>query len=291
MRVGLFPGQGLGARHVLDALPHDDPHVRIADEVLGYRVLQRVESVARRPTATLPTSLAQPAIFTAGVASYRRAQAAGDVPDCLLGHSLGEYAALVAGGAMSFEQALGVVAVRGEVMQAAGRNHAGAMAAVIGLDLGHIEQIALNTGVDIANDNAPGQVVLAGLEDRIAQAAAAARAAGGRSILLDVAGAFHSLAMTTAAEPLRDALDHIEIRSPGNPVLSNVTARPYRAPGEIRRLLVEQLTKPVRFREGVEWLWRCGIRTFVDYGPGRVVSGLAQRTFDAAAKREVTVNV
>lgn len=291
MRVGLFPGQGLGAGHVLDALPQDDPHIRIADEVLGYRLLQRVESVARKPSATLPTALAQPAIFTAGVVAFRRAQSEKDVPDCLLGHSLGEYAALVAGGAMSFEQTLRVVAVRGESMQGAGRTHSGAMAAVIGLDLDDVEQIARNSGVHLANDNAPGQVVLAGPEDRIANAAGGVRAAGGRSILLDVSGAFHSPSMASAAEPLRDALDYVEIRSPRIPVLSNVTARPYRAPGEIRRLLIEQLTCPVRFRDALEWLWRCGVRNFMDYGPGSVVAGLAQRTFRALGEREVAVNV
>lgn len=290
MRVGLFPGQGLNAEQVLGGLAEGDPLVRVADEVLGYRLRQRVASVASRPSASLPTSLAQPAIFTAGVGAYRRAADSGTVVDALLGHSLGEYAALVAGGSLTFEDGLQAVAARGEAMQAVGRIAPGTMAAVLGLDLDRVADIAAAAGVEIANDNAPGQLVIAGPEEGIARAAAETRSAGGRAILLQVSGAFHTPAMEAATAQVRAALEAVEVRSPRLPVVSNVAARPYRSPDDIVGQLVRQVTERVRFREALEWLWSCGFDDFVDFGPGRVVGGLASKTFKALSRPEVTAH-
>lgn len=277
MKVGLFPGQGISARVLLEALPAGDPLVARASEVLCYDLRRRVESVAQRKRPILPTSLAQPAIFTASVVSWYRQEDGGC--DVLLGHSLGEYAALVVGEAMTFEHGLCVVQVRGEVMHSIASRAHGGMAAVIDVPLEVCEEIAESAGAAVANDNAPGQVVIAGDDDALAACAEQARSRGGRVIRLEVTAPFHTAAMASAAPMLRDALDHVSIRSPQLPVLSNVTAQPYRAPGEIRRLLVDQLSSRVRFRESLQRLWEQGNREFHDFGPGRVAGGLAARTF------------
>lgn len=277
MKVGLFPGQGVPVADVLEALPAGDPTVETANDVLCLDLRKRVEQVARRNRAVMPTSLAQPAIFTASIAAWiRRA----DEPcDCFLGHSVGEYAALVAAGAISFEQGLCVVQVRGDAMDKAARATDGGMVAVLGLELPEVARIAEANGVTIANDNCPGQVVLAGGTEALDQAASIVRATGGRAVRLDVTGPFHTRHVAPAAPALRDVLDHVSIRSPRVPVISNVSTMPYRAPGEIRKLLVEQLTAPVRFRESLQRLWHSGITEACDFGPGQVVAGLAKRTF------------
>jgi [acyl-carrier-protein] S-malonyltransferase len=197
------------------------------------------------------------------------------------GHSLGEYAALVAAGAAGFDEALQTVRSRGVAMQDASRGAPGGMAAVLGLSLSNASDIAERSGVAVANDNAPGQVVLSGTTDGLTKAAGMVVAAGGRSVLLDVGGAFHTAAMTPAVEPFGRALEACDFKLPSTPVISNVTARPYQSPEEIRDLLLEQLTGSVRFRESLEWLWSRGVREFQDFGPGQVVAGLCKRTFRA----------
>jgi [acyl-carrier-protein] S-malonyltransferase len=287
MIVALFPGQGIPARSVLEALSPDDPLLDTASRVLGYEVRRKVEIAARRKGAMLPTSLAQPAIFTASLIEYFRAGRPDY--DYLLGHSLGEYAALVAADAVGFEDALRCVAVRAAGMQNASRDAHGGMAAVLGLDLETTEDIAARVGVDVANDNAPEQTVLAGSERALAEAAAIVRSRGGRSVLLEVSGPFHTGAMEPAAPALRSALAETDLRTPRLPVLSNVTARPHGEPHVIADLLVQQLSTRVRFRESLEWLWDQGVSDFDDLGPGRVVGGLAQRCF-ASLRRGVTVD-
>jgi hypothetical protein len=139
------------------------------------------------------------------------------------------------------------------------------------------EDIARRAHVEVANDNAPGQVVLSGPERRLAEAAGMTRDLGGRAVLLEVAGPFHTPAMRQAATALRDALDDVELREPSVPVVANVTASPFRSPEDIRRLLVEQLTARVRFRESIAWMSSQGAEDFDDLGPGKVVEGLARK--------------
>jgi malonyl CoA-acyl carrier protein transacylase len=289
MTAGLFPGQGIPARTVLDALRSDDPLLASASDTLGYDLRRRVEIAARRKGVTLPTSLAQPAIFVASMMSFTaRWQPS---YDCFCGHSLGEYAALVAAGSLDFAAALGCVAVRAEAMQAASRTAHGGMAAVLGLELDAVEHIAAATGVEVANDNSPEQTVVAGPEDALGKAAAEVRAQGGRSVLLEVSGPFHTEAMAPAAGALEVALERVEIRAPRVPVVANVTALPYAGPSDIARSLVEQLSRRVRFRESLEWIWDQGTREFDDLGPGRVAAGLARRTFDdLESRRGVTAH-
>ena len=290
MAVGLFPGQGVAAADVYASLPARDELLTIADDVLGYDLRRRVESAARRKGAKLPTLLAQPALFVAGLISLRAARDEGRSFDAYAGHSLGEYAALVAGDAFSFESGLGAVKARAEAMEDAAQASVGGMVAILGLDLDEVASIAERAGAYVANDNAPGQVVVSGPEAALAAAGEAARERGARAVLLEVSGPFHSPAIAPAERPLREALDHIEVRVPAVPVVSNVSARPYRAPGEIRSLLVEQLTGRVRFRESLQWLWEHGYREHEDLGPGRVAAGLAQRTFRALEREGATVD-
>jgi len=279
MRLGLFPGQGVPARAVLAALPAGDPTLQRASDLLGYDLRKRVEQVARRQKAVMPTSLAQPAIFTASLAAF--ASHSGETFDCYLGHSVGEYAALVAGAAMTFDHGLDVVKVRGEAMERASLAAAGGMVVILDLTLAEAEAVAEDAGVTVANDNSPRQIVLAGDHDRLAVAASSAVAKGGRAVRLDVAGPFHTARLAPATPSVRAALDQIEIRLPQVMVVSNVSASGYRAPGEIRELLTQQFTTRVRFREALEGLWRKGVTDFHDFGPGKVVAGLAARTFDA----------
>jgi [acyl-carrier-protein] S-malonyltransferase len=290
LRVGLFPGQGVPALKVLNALSADDPLVATASEVVGFDVRRRVEIAARRKGASLPTVVAQPAIFVAGVSSLHRARDGQPTFDFLAGHSLGEYTALVAGGALDFEDALALVKARAEAMETAARSSPGAMAAVLGLDLAEVESIAGRAGAMVANDNAPGQVVVSGTEDALARTAALVRAAGARSVLLEVAGPFHTGSMAPASSALSDALDRVHVRMPSTPVVSNVTAKPYGSAEEIKELLIRQPTERVRFRESLEWVWGRGAREFHDLGPGTVVANLAQKTFRALEKSEVSIH-
>ena len=285
VKVGLFPGQGIPAGKVLEALAEFPSEVEVASKTLGYDLHRRVEVAARGRGTVLPTSVAQPAIFLCGVLGFEKRQSGAEF-EYLAGHSLGEYTALVAAGAMSFDDGLQAVAARGEAMEAAARINPGGMAAVMGLPSDEVRELAQSCRVAIANDNAPDQVVLSGSEEGLAKTAKVVRDKGGRAVLLEVSGAFHTDAMAPAEKTLADALQDIEIRMPQIPVVSNVTARPYQGVSEIRTLLVKQLVCPVRFRESLLWLYDKGVRDFVDVGPGSVVAGLAQRTFRFAAGAE-----
>lgn len=282
MTLGLFPGQGVKARQVYAALEPPSTTVSDANEILGIDLRRAVRDAARGSRRPFPTSLAQPAILTASIAGFERAREEGEPFHCFLGHSLGEYAALVAAGAIRFREALRVVAVRGRAMESAARRSGrGTMAALLGLDAGSVEAIAAASGACVANDNAPGQIVVSGTTEQVAIAARATAAARGRSVLLEVDGPYHSPAMAPAREAVENALMMAEVRVPKVPVVSNVTARQYRSPGEIRHLLVRQLTEKVLFRQALEHLWSRGVRTARDLGPGGVVGSLARKTFDS----------
>lgn len=285
MRLGLFPGQGVPATTVLEALDASDPFVVRASEVLGYDLRKKVASSATSKRATLPTWLAQPAIFTAGYCAYMHSVEDGETFEMFAGHSMGEYTALAAAGCFTFQQGLRLVHVRGLAMQRAAQQAPGGMVAILSLTGEEAEEIAAGSGASVANHNAPLQTVLSGTDASIAEASRLARERGGRAVLLGVAAPFHTIAMEPAAAPLGHALVYTTIRSPRVPVVSNVTARPYRHPGEIRRLLVQQLTHPVLFRQSLQWAFETGVDSFHDFGPGTVVDGLASKTFEE--KREV----
>lgn len=275
MKIGLFPGQGVSAKDTFEALPAGHRLVDKASEIIGSDLRRRVASAAVTRKAVLPTKLAQPAILVAGCIAYEESD--GDF-DMLAGHSMGEFTALCCAGAISFKDAVSLVALRGTAMQRAARSNPGGMLALVRLDTAIAEEISKRSGAAIANHNAPTQTVLSGSDQALAEASKLAAEAGGRAVLLAVSGPFHTSAMDAAIDPLADALMRVQVRSPRLPVISNVTARPYRAPGEIRKLLIEQLTSPVHFRQSLEWAARQGVTSYVDLGPGRVVGGLAHQT-------------
>jgi len=224
MKLGLFPGQGIPAQVVFEGLSSQDDLLAAAGDVLGFDLRKRVQIATRRKGAALPTLVAQPAILVAGVLAWRRARNEGRRWDCFAGHSLGEYTALVAAGALEPAGALAAVKVRAEGMEEASKASPGGMAAVLGLDLERVSDIAEQAGVVVANDNAPGQVVLSGREEGLAQAAEMVRAAGARSVLLEVAGPFHTPAMGAAATGLREALDRIDIAPAQGTALNDAIA-------------------------------------------------------------------
>jgi [acyl-carrier-protein] S-malonyltransferase len=194
------------------------------------------------------------------------------------GLSLGEFTALTAAGAMSFEDGLRVVQMRGRFMQEACDTTAGGMASIIGIDDTLLVEVCREADVDIANLNCPGQTVISGEKDKIARAIELAKARGAkRAIPLVVAGAYHSRLMLTAAEKVANALANLPMREPKVPVASNVTARPGKTVEEIKSLLVRQVTSPVRWSESMQGLISQGFTRFIELGPGNVLSGLMKR--------------
>lgn len=286
MRIGLFPGQGVASKDVLASLPEGDPLVVAASELLGYDLRRKVRQACRPTSPVLPTDLAQPAIFVAGQIALRDAEGSFDA---FFGHSLGEYTALAAGGAFSFKEGVRLVHERGVAMQRAAKLDPGGMVALLSLDGEAVAGICERTACLVANFNTPDQHVLSGSEEALADASRLAREAGGRAVLLPVSGPFHSPAMIPAAEQLGDALVQVSVRSPKTPVISGVTARPYRSPGEIRTLLLRQLTSPINFAQAIAWLISKGADEFRDLGPGRVVGDLTEKNRRAVHRREATV--
>jgi [acyl-carrier-protein] S-malonyltransferase len=241
----------------------DEPLLRRGLEILGFDPFPRLDEGTR---------FQQPALFLCSVAEWVRSGI--DQPVGAAGHSLGEYAALVAAGALDFDDAVRLVRVRAEAMADASDANPGAMLAVLGGDAHAVRALARDHDLVIANDNAPGQLVLAGAAEAVDAAEAAVTELGARARRLDVSGAFHSELMAPAAEPLADALREVEIREPRFPVISNGTARPFE---DVRSELVANLTRTVRWRETVLTLADAGAGEFVELGPGRVLGGLVRR--------------
>jgi [acyl-carrier-protein] S-malonyltransferase len=269
----MFPGQG---SHVAGM---DEPH---RDSDLFERGL---EVLGEDPFPDLgeSTRSQQPAVFLCSVCAWDAAGRPAAV--AALGHSLGEYAALVAAGALEFEDAVRLVDRRAEAMAEAGAERPGGMVAMLGGRSDAVEALAGELELTIANDNAPGQVVLSGDRDRIDEAAERAQEAGARARVLAVGGAFHSPAMEPALEPLRAALAEVSFREPRFPVISCGTAAPFEDPASE---LAANLVRPVRWRETVLAALDDGVESFRELGPGGVLTKLVKRidssaTVEAAA--------
>jgi acyl transferase domain-containing protein len=226
------------------------------------------------------TRYAQPAIFCASLAGWTQIRDRVD-PVALAGHSLGELTALAAAGAIDEFDALRLVVLRGRLMDVAGAaSGGGTMLAVLGATPAQAAALASRHRVSLANDNAPGQVVLSGAPDGLRAARDDARGTGLRAVALDVTGAFHSPQMQRAVAPFQEALAAIEVDSPDIPVISCATARPF---GDPRAELAGALVSPVRWRETMVALGAAGANTFVDVGPGAVLAKLAPRCLPGAA--------
>ena len=284
----VFPGQGSQQVGMMDEYA-DDPVVRAtfaeASDLLGEDLWQLVrEGPAEALNLTRNT---QPAVLTASVALWRAWQAAGGaMPSYLAGHSLGEYSALVASGALAFRDAVPLVRFRAEAMQDAVAAGIGAMAAVIGGDDAAIAQACREAAqgdvVEPVNFNAPGQLVIAGHRAAVERAMAAAKARGAkRAMLLPVSAPFHSSLLAPVAERLARRLADVALATPAMPVVHNVDVATHAAAGEIRDALAQQAARPVRWTETVQWLVAHGVTAVVECGPGRVLAGLARRVDDS----------
>jgi [acyl-carrier-protein] S-malonyltransferase len=259
--VALFPGQGSQTPEMRDLVAHRAPDL-----------LERVTALVGEdpfPRAGESTRFAQPAIFCASLAGW---DALGLEPAAAAGHSLGELAALAAAGVLAREDALRLVVLRGELM--ADADDVGSMLALVGASQEDAEAVAAEAGVTVANDNAPGQVVLSGPRDKLARAEELAKERGRRALPLDVAGAFHSPSMEPAVQPFRAALDETELHDAAFPVFSCASTQPFE---DVRAELAAALTKPVRWRETVLALHEAGARRFVEVGPGKVLARLGKR--------------
>jgi len=254
-----------------------------ASTCLGWDLTRTLETAS--PDELRQTYIAQPAIFAVSVAALRALLQVGIQPAFAAGHSLGELSALVAAGALSFEAGLTLVARRAEAMQRAADDRPGSMSSVLGLSVEGVEMAVATARGDrvlaIANDNAPGNVVVSGEWPALERLPAAARELGAKRVVpLNVGGAFHSPLMAPAADTFRSFLAAAPLRDPEIPVISNATAEPVTSAGDLRELLARQLTGPVRWTESVRRLADLGVDTFIEVGPGTVLSGLIKRTVD-----------
>jgi malonyl CoA-acyl carrier protein transacylase len=225
------------------------------------------------------TRYAQPAIFLSSLAAFTRLEDA-DGAVAFAGHSLGELSALTAAGALAHEDALELVVLRGRLMDDSGRSSGdGTMLALLRGTPEVAAEVAAAAEVWVANDNAPGQVVLAGSRDALRHAAEIGREHGVRTLALDVTGAFHSPWMAAAQDPFREALERVEVGEPAVTVFSGLTAAPF---GDVRDELAAALTSPVRWRETMSAMAAHGARTFIDVGPDQVLARLVSRNVDGA---------
>ncbi len=292
----IFPGQGSQYVGMGKDLYEQSKIARVifdrADELLGFS-LSKI--CFEGPDEELrQTKNTQPAIFVHSIVLTKlmQTESAATPVAMTAGHSLGEYTALVFAGALWFEDGLQLVRLRGELMQRAGEEHPGTMAAVVGLDASVLTAICTEASsagvVQCANFNSPGQIVISGSVAGVQKAMEIAKTRGAKLVKqLPVSGAFHSPLMSTARAGLRDALEKIELLDASIPVYANVTAKPVQRGAEIRRLLEEQLTSPVRWDSSVSNMAAAGATEFVEIGPGKVLQGLVKRIAPSAEAKSV----
>jgi len=261
-----------------------------ADEALGLP-LSRL--CFEGPEDTLRQTInAQPAIMTVSFACLQAALEAGCLQEqpaaFMAGHSLGEYTALVAAGALTFPDGLRLVRERGRLMQEAGERVPGAMAAIIGLPEDKVTELCYQTRAEVCNLNSPGQAVIGGTLDAVARAMEEAKARGARqAIRLNVSGAFHSSLMGPAAEGMAEAVARTPFADAQAPIVANSTAQPITSAEAIRRELLEQFRRPVLWQRSVEYMIENGVTTFVEIGPGRVLTALIRRIDGSANTKNV----
>jgi len=279
----VFPGQGsqkVGmGRDLYDGFASAREVFEEADDALGFPLSRLCFEGPEEDLAQ--TVNAQPAIMTVSVACLKAAASvAGKLicPAFMAGHSLGEYTALVAAEVLDFAEAVRLTRRRGELMQDAGEQVPGGMAAIIGLDMVSVEGICQESGAQISNLNSPGQIVISGSRESLVRAMDLARAMGARYIMpLKVSGAFHSPLMQPATDGMSEAISNLDFHTPSVPIVVNSTAQPATTPEAIKDELLQQLSCCVHWQESVEYMVDAGVDTFVEIGPGQVLNGLIKR--------------
>lgn len=278
----LFAGQGAQTVGMGRDFAHQFPAAKKwfdqANAVLAYDLAQVCFD---GPDAELTrTEHAQPGIFLVSWVAFEllKERVPGLAFHAMAGLSLGEFTALASAGVMNFEDGLKIVRQRGCFMQEACERSRGGMAAIVGLDEAGTREACAEAGVEVANLNCPGQIVISGPADRMDKACELAKAKGAKKALpLPVAGAYHSSLMASAKTKLDTALKTIALKAPNVPVLSNVTARPHGGPDGIHQRLIEQVTSPVRWEDSMRYLLAQGFTRFIELGPGKALSGFMKR--------------
>ena len=296
--IAVFPGQGAQAvgmgKQLYDQYPAAKEVFDTVDAALGQKLS---DIIFDGPSETLTaTENAQPALMACSIAAVRAFEAEtgqklADAANYVAGHSLGEYSALCAAGAVSLEDTAKLLRLRGAAMQRAVAVGDGAMAAIMGLSPAAIDALldTLDAGVVVlANDNSDGQAVLSGAKTAVEAAAKAAKDAGAkRALMLDVSAPFHCPLMQPATEELAPALSAIRWQTPTMPVIANVTAQPNADPGQFTALLTEQVTGQVRWRESMTTMQTLGASKIIEFGAGKVLSGLTKRALKGAACKAI----
>lgn len=276
----VFPGQGsqrVGmGRQLYEGSQLAKQVFDTADSILGFSLSQLCfNGPANELTRTIN---AQPAILTVSVAYLLAIPETIDKkPFFVAGHSLGEYTALVAADALDFREAVWLVRERGKLMQEASEKTPGEMLAVLGIDKISVEEICQEAGVDIANINHPGQIVISGSKNGLAKALEIAISRKAKVIPPETSGAFHSRLMAPVVDGMKEAISKVSFRQPEVPIVANVTARPINTVEAIKSELLAQICHPVLWEDSINYMIQEGVSTFIEIGPGKVLSGLIKR--------------
>jgi len=280
----VFPGQGAQyvgmGQEVAENFPAAREIFATADQKLGYSLSGLCfNGPEERLRLTIHT---QPALLTTSIACYQLIKEHGIKPDYVAGHSLGEYSALVVAGSLGFTDAVWLVEQRGKFMQEAVPPGEGTMAAVLGLDIPKVEELCDNCSdwgvVEPANFNCPGQIVIAGDTPAVEKAVSLAKEFGAkRAMLLSVSGPFHSSLLQPASEKLAKALDNVNISDPVIPLVANTNAKIINTADEVKAALINQVSSPVKWEQSIRELLDKDVTTFIEIGPGKVLSGLIKK--------------
>lgn len=288
MKAIVFPGQGAQfvgmGKNLYESSEEAKALFAEADAVMGFPISEIMFSGTEEDLRQ--TKVTQPAIFIHSVIQYR--VAGSPKADMVAGHSLGEFSALAASGALSFADALGLVKERALAMQEACEKVPGTMAAILGLDDAKVEEVCATINAEAvvvpANYNCPGQLVISGSVEGIEKACVALKEAGAkRALVLQVGGAFHSPLMEPARERLAKAIEAVALKAPNCPVFQNVNAQGETDPEKIKQNLIAQLTAPVRWTQSVLAMHAAGATEFAECGPGTVLQGLVKKTVSGVA--------